>query len=240
MESLKQKLADTQKALDELQAEYQEFAYVVSHDFSAPFRQIEGFAKMISQRNEDGFDEKTKKQFEFITQGTEKCQRLIESLLEYSRLNTLSELFEDIDCNEIMSDVTSRLARKIKESNAKINYSNLPQIMGDYRQISTLFYHLIDNSIKFQTGDSTPIIHIDAKDKDTNWQFEIKDNGIGIDAKHFNKVFVILRRAVREIDYAGEGMGLALARKIIQSHNGKIWISEDTEDGTSICFTIAK
>jgi len=242
MNDVEKQLARTQKELEELKAEYEEFAYVVSHDLSGPFRTIEAFANIIAKKHADSFDDKTKQHCSLIAKDSTKGKAILEVLFEFSRLNTKvkAEPFSEVDCNELVEEAKISLADLIAASMAKITSSSLPTVTGDRRQLALLFHNLLKNALVFQESGNQTEIYIKAGQKGEYWQFAIKDNGIGIQSNLTEKIFKVLRRAVGEDEYPGAGMGLATAKKIIQRHHGDIWVETEKGVGSIFFFTIDK
>lgn len=237
---LAKQLAETQQELSALKAEYEEFAYIVSHDLSAPLRQIEGFIELVVANNSDNFDDKTKRHIELVLGGSAQAKRLLEALVGYSRINTTTEPYVLLDANKIVTDAKDFLSAMIAETNAVIHCENLPNIIGRELQMTQVFSHLLHNALLYQLPNNHPDITIDVMEMDDTWQFCIKDNGIGVSIKRTEKIFKVLRRAVSEKKYAGMGMGLAIAKKILQNHQGNIWLESEEGIGSSFYFTIAK
>ena len=237
---LAKQLAEIQKELSALKAEYEEFVYIVSHDFSAPLRQIEGFIELVVANNSESFDDKTRRHLELVLGGSAQAKRLLEALVSYSRINTVIEPYVLLDANKLVSETQHSFSAMIAEVNAVIHCENLPNIIGRERQMKQVFSHLIHNALLYQSPNNHPNITIDAIEMDNTWQFCIKDNGIGISIKRTEKIFKVLRRAVSEKKYAGMGMGLAIAKKILQNHQGNIWLESEEGVGSSFYFTVAK
>lgn len=235
--SIEEQLAQTQKELNDLKVEYQEFAYAVSHDLGAPFRQIDGFAKIIAKNNNSQFDQKTNQQFNLITKGAHRGMSIVDVLLDFSRLNTRAEPFEDVDCNNIVSEVLASFSNTIDKTNAQIDCDNLPTVQGDKKQLKMLFHHLIDNALIYQVQQNEPHIIITSKDVDKGWEFTVEDNGLGIHPHSQEKIFKVLHRDVTNTEQTGNGMGLALAKKIVLRHNGSIH-AEPSSQGARFQFTI--
>lgn len=238
--SLGKQLEETQQKLEAVEAEYQEFAYIVSHDLSGPLRAIEGFASIIAKNHADNFDDKTNRHLDRIVSGTESGKTIVAALLGLSRLNTKVEPFAEVDSNEVVREVEAELSDLIEATTAQVNVSNLPAFPMDKKQITQVFYHVLQNALTYQTEGNQPDIHITVEEKDNNWLFSVADNGIGIKPKQVEKTFKPLRRAVRDRDYPGIGMGLAIAKKILQRHNGDIWVESEEGTGSTFYFTIAK
>lgn len=239
-DQLKSQLAATHKELEKIKAEYAEFVYIISHDLQAPLRQIEGFVDLLSLRHDDDLDDKSKRHLALIVDGSNKAKKLLNALVEYSRLNTLRSPFISINCNELMEEVSLELSSLIELNNVTITYPKLPNIVGDKDQIFQLFYHLIHNAITYQNTENPPQINIDFKDKISCWEFSIQDNGIGIKDKLTEKIFKVLRRAVSDKHYPGMGMGLALSKKILELHGGDIRVESKIESGSTFYFTLPK
>lgn len=237
-EYLAAELAKTRNALSDLEREYAEYCYVVSHDFNAPFRHIDGFSKLIMDRHGASFDEKTRQHFNYIQKAAEQCQAMITSLLAFSRLNTLAALFEPVDCQQLLKGVCERVAMKHPYQEPEIIYKDLPSIEGDKRQLEQLFTQLLENAVAFQPPGQQPKISIEATQQKDAWQFIVRDNGIGIEPKMQDKIFMPLRRAVDADSYKGQGMGLALAQKIVKRHGGTIWVESTPGEGSSFFFTL--
>lgn len=237
---LANELEKVNQELTALKAEYEEFVYITSHDLSAPLRQIEGFAEMIISKHGDSFDEKTKRHFALIHNGTTQATQILTAIKAYSRLNTRAQPFTLINCSEIMAQVLENLSPLITETAASITCSELPSIIGDSEQIKLLFECLIENALIYQLKDNKPVIFISAKDDDDFWQFCISDNGIGVPDNLTEKIFKVLRRGVSNKKYPGLGMGLAIAKKILQKHQGDISLNVDNNIGSTFTFKIAK
>lgn len=239
-EKLAKQLTKTQQELSELKAEYDEFTYIISHDLSAPLRQIGGFIELVVANNSESFDDKTKRHIELALGGTAQAKRMLDALVNYSRVTTTTEPYALLDINKLVIEAQDELSTMIAETNAVINCENLPKIKGREAQIKQLFFHLIQNALLYQSPQNSPEITIKVIEVNENWQFCIKDNGIGVADKLQEKIFKVLRRAVSDKKYAGIGMGLALAKKILQSHEGSIWLESEEGVGSSFYFTIAK
>lgn len=237
---LEQQLIKTQQELSALKAEYEEFAYIVSHDLSAPLRQIEGFAEIIATKHADTFDDKTKRHLALIQNGSIQAKNILDALLEYSRLNSTTTPFILFDCNQVLDEVKQKLTSSFSDIDMIIKNDKLPSIKGNKVQFSLLLEHLIHNALHYQLLDNKPNIVISAVEVDGFWQFCVTDNGIGFSDNLMEKIFKVLRRGVSDKKYSGIGMGLAVARKIVQKHGGCIWAATTKEEGSSFFFTIKK
>ncbi len=235
---LEQRLERVQNELDALRDEFHNYAYSVSHDLAAPFRHIDGFANIILAKHEDNFDDRTKNQFDKIIKGAELGAQIIEAQLEYSRLCTETMRVSRVDCNVLVSDTIAQLSDVIQNTKAEVTSSALPTIDGDASQLSKLFYQVIHNALHHQKSGSRPLVTIDVGKVGNGWEFCIKDNGIGITATQLERVFLVFRRAAGKNDYPGSGMGLAIAKCVVQHHGGKIWIQSTIDSGSSVLFTL--
>lgn len=237
---LERELTAVKQELAALKAEYQEFVYITSHDLSAPLRQVEGFAEIIVSKHGDSFDDKTKRHFALISDGVTQAKSILDALTNYSRLNTRAQPFVLSDSNEIVGQALSSLSSLIADTEAEIICADLPTIMSDKEQIKLLFECVIENALTYQLPDNKPIITLSAKEDNDFWYFCISDNGIGVPENLTEKIFKILRRGVSNKKYPGLGMGLAIAKKILQRHNGDISVALNNEKGANFTFTIAK
>lgn len=235
----KQIINEMGRITEELQrsnAELEQFAYVASHDLQEPLRMVTSYLQLLEKRYADQLD---KDAFEFISyavDGSKRMRNLIHSLLEYSRINRIKP-FEWIDLKELMSDVLINLNTSIEENNAVIKVNELPDIYGDYVLVNQLFQNLISNALKFRS-DETPEIIISGQKLKDEFLFSIKDNGIGFQKQYSEKVFVIFQRLHSKEKYPGTGMGLAICKKIVERHGGKIWVESDPGKGSIFYFTI--
>jgi light-regulated signal transduction histidine kinase (bacteriophytochrome) len=239
-QSIEAELKNTQQKLKNLEAEYQQYAYIVAHDLSGAFRSISGLSKIIANNNADKLDEESQKHFSLIDDSVRKMQEIMQALLTFSRVNTQSEKFKSVDCQEVLEIAKASLADTIHSSNATIKVNELPTLNADRKQLKQVFYHLLQNAILYRQEDKAPEITISAEEDKQNWIFTIEDNGIGIQEKLLDKVMMPLQRGVKQSDYPGVGMGLTIAKKIIERHGGEIKFNSKVGLGTVINFFIAK
>jgi PAS domain S-box-containing protein len=218
-------------------AELKDFAYIASHDLKKPLQSIESFAKLLSRRYKDKLDSKADEFISYIVAGVQRLQMLIKDLLEYSQIETKAKNIKPTDCSLIVKEAMNNLKTAIDESNALVIYNKLPTIMSDPQQLISLFQNLIDNAIKFRSNKS-PRVQISAERKENEWLFSIRDNGIGIDPKNFEKLFVMFQRLHGSADYPGTGIGLSICKKIVERHGGRIWLESETAKGSTFYFTI--
>jgi light-regulated signal transduction histidine kinase (bacteriophytochrome) len=237
---LESELEKVNQELALLKAEYEEFVYIVSHDLSAPLRQIQSFSEIIVNKHGNSFDDKTKRHFELINNGSTQITKMIEAIRSYSRLNTRAKPFELLDCNKSVAKALENLSALITETNASITCDVLPEIIADEAQITLLFQQLLKNSLTYQSTGNKPVISISFIQDNDYWKLCITDNGIGIPENLTKKIFKVLRRGVSNKKYPGLGMGLALATKILQKHQGDINVAINNDEGATFTFTIAK
>lgn len=228
------------KIADELKRsnhELEQFAYVASHDLQQPLRMVASYTQLLEKRYKDQIDEKANKYIHYAVDGASRMQTLINDLLSYSRITTKGEEFKNCDSLQVVKNSLANLQVLVNETNAKITFGELPEIKGDSSQLERLFQNLIENSIKF-TVDKIPEIHISATRKDKKWLFSVKDNGIGIEEKFNEKIFIIFQRLHGREEYPGTGIGLAICKRIVNRHGGDIWFESEKEKGTTFLFTL--
>ncbi len=234
--------AQIHQITDELKRSNQEleqFAYIASHDLQEPLRAITSYTQMLSQRYQSQLDPKADKWINHIVDGATRMQNLINDLLSYSRVGTKGKEFLPTDINDIIKQTLINLQITISEKNAVITVDNLPTIIADGGQLIQLFQNLIGNGIKFCRED-TPRLHISVIENDDEWQFGVKDNGIGISPEYFDRIFLIFQRLHSRREYSGTGIGLAICKRIVERHGGRIWVESQPETGTTFYFTIPK
>jgi PAS domain S-box-containing protein len=232
---LKQKSEELMHANKELE----QFVYVASHDLQEPLRTISNFAGLFEQDYSDKLDEDTNQYLSFIVKAAARMQNLIKDLLDFSRIGR-KITFVNVDCNKILLEIIAEMGSSITESSAKINYSNLPILKGNETELKQLFQNLISNAIKFRKKDVSPVIDISSQEKETEYLFAIKDNGIGFEEEYKDKIFIIFQRLHNAEEYPGTGIGLATCKKIVTQHNGRIWVESKLGEGSTFYFTISK
>lgn len=222
-------------------AELQEFAYVASHDLQEPLRAISGYVKLLQTEYVSELDETAHEYIDWAIDGTRRMRSLVEDLLAYSRVGTQEQTLAEVDCQQVVREVISNLQTSIVESDAEIIDRDLPCLMADRTQLVQLFQNLLANAVKFRRQDTAPKIIIQAKlTTDNYWLFSVEDNGIGISPKYFDRIFKIFKRLHTNREFTGTGVGLALCRKIVQRHGGKIWLESQLGQGSTFFFTMAR
>ncbi|MGJ6961182.1 sensor histidine kinase [Streptosporangium sp. G11] len=224
------KLEDQAAELRRSNGELEQFAYVASHDLQEPLRKVASFTQMLEQRYGDQLDERAKQYIAFSVDGAKRMQMLINDLLDFSRVGRMGGERTRIDANVPLRAALNNLGATIEDTGATVTHDELPEVHGNRAQLTQLFQNLIGNAIKFHSQDP-PVIHIGVRRDGDMWEFSCTDNGIGIDSKYTDRIFLIFQRLHGRDVYAGTGIGLALCKKIVEYHGGRIWV--DTEDGES-------
>jgi PAS domain S-box-containing protein len=227
------------QALKRKNIELEQFAYVASHDLQEPLRTVSGFVELLKRHYKEETDENVIKYINYITDASDRMRRLVQDLLDYSRLGR-ERILEPIDCNNLVQQVLSDLTMAIQESKAVINIDPLPVISGYTTEMKQLFQNLLSNSLKFRKPGEPPVINISVMPVEDHWQFSVNDNGIGIDEIYWERIFVIFQRLHTKNEYEGTGIGLAHCKKITELHNGKIWVDSMPGKGSTFYFTIKK
>ena len=237
----RKKAEDTiQQTLEELRRsnkELDQFAYVASHDLQEPLRIVSGFIQLLQQRYQGKLDIQADEFINFAVKGVYQMQALINDLLTYSRIETRGKQFETVDCAKLLDRVLDDMEPMIRRNGAVITVGHLPEIKADAVQVTQLFRNLIGNAIKFRS-DKPPEIFISAELKDNKWVFSVKDNGIGIESQYLDRIFVLFQRLHGRDKYEGTGIGLTICKKIVERHNGKIWVESQPGQGSTFYFTI--
>jgi signal transduction histidine kinase/ligand-binding sensor domain-containing protein len=228
---------DANEQLEKKNKELEQFAYIASHDLREPLRTTSAFIELFQKQYKGKLDERADIYLSHITQGSNRMRKLIDDLLDYSRISGQREM-ERVDCNEIVQEVLSDLDTFISESGAKIEVPGLPVIMGHPTGIKQLFQNLVTNGVKFRKKDTIPAIKITAGKCAHEWKFSFADNGIGIEQKHTERIFAIFERLHTRKEYEGTGIGLAHCKKIVELHRGKIWVESTPGKGSTFYFTI--
>jgi len=235
--NLERKVQQRTMELEIKNKELEQFAYVASHDLQEPLRTVSSFVELLKKRFEGNLDAETDKYLTYIVQGSDRMKVLIKDLLDYSRIGRKTKL-ETVDCNIVLQQVLLDLDKAIKEQQATITTEVLPVIKGYPTELKLLFQNLISNSIKFRRKDVSPEIKITVVKKTGYWQFAVQDNGIGIEEKFRDRIFIIFQRLHTRSEYEGSGIGLAHVKKIVELHGGKIWIESEPGKGSTFYFTI--
>ncbi len=215
----------------------EQFAYVASHDLQEPLRKVSGFCELLRTRYRGQLDERADQYIDFAVDGARRMSRLISDLLAFSRVGRSQPTRQELDCQALLDQALRNLATQISETGAEVTHDALPTVRGEATLLITVFQNLIGNAIKFR-GEQPPRVHVGVTRREEQWEFRVSDNGIGIDPAYAEKVFVIFQRLHAKEEYPGTGIGLALCRKIIEYHDGAIWLDPDQAVGTAFCFTL--
>ncbi|MFZ1841614.1 MAG: ATP-binding protein [Nitrospira sp.] len=233
----RQKLEESVAELGRSNADLQQFAYVASHDLQEPLRMVSSYTQLIARRYKGKLDADADEFIAFAVDGANRMQRLILDLLAYSRVNTAGRQFEPTAMETVLKAALNNLTNAVKESQAVITHDPLPAVMGDDKQLAQLFQNLLSNAVKFG-GAQPPRIHISAKQTDGEWLFSVRDHGIGLDPQYADRIFVIFQRLHTRAEYPGTGIGLAICKKIVERHGGRIWVESELGKGATFYFTL--
>jgi light-regulated signal transduction histidine kinase (bacteriophytochrome) len=199
---------------------------------------VSSYVQLLERRYKDKLDDDAKDFIAFAVDGANRMQRLISDLLAYSRIETRGKPFERTDSSSALCDALANLALTIEETNATVTHDPLPTVMADRVQLMQTFQNLISNAIKFRRNGVAPQVHVSAEEKSGQWLFSVRDNGIGIDPKQYDRAFVIFQRLHTRKEYPGTGIGLAVCKRIIERHGGRIWVESGTDKGSTFFFTL--
>ncbi len=235
--SAHRRLEESAEELRRSNAELEQFAYVASHDLQEPLRMVTGFVGLLQRRYSNQLDASADEFIGFAVEGAHRMQSLINDLLAYSRVGTRGHEFEPVDLNEVVEEALINLRVAIEESHARVEPENLPTVRADRRQMLQLMQNLIGNAVKFH-GDEPPEVAIGARREPDGWRIFVRDNGIGMDAKYHDQVFVIFGRLHSREAYPGSGIGLAICKKIVERHGGRIWVESAPGKGSTFWLTL--
>ncbi len=233
-------LHDLLKDLERSNEELQQFAYVSSHDLQEPLRTIASFTQLLERRYKGKFDADADEFMEYIVEAAKRMQRMILDLLEYSRVSTNQEEFREVNTTEALDEALFNLRGTIENNNAVIAHNDLPTVIVDKGQLSKVFQNLIANAIKFKKENEQPKIRISAKEdpQKNQYIFSIQDNGIGMDSQYSERIFTLFQRLHTRDEYHGTGIGLSVAKRIIEHHGGCIWVESELGKGSTFYFTL--
>ncbi|GBE95120.1 sensor histidine kinase [Nostoc cycadae] len=230
-------LAQLAQDLERSNAELKKFAYVASHDLQEPLNQVANYVQLLEMRYNEELDEDAKEFINFAVQGVSLMQTLIDDVLAYSKVDTQAIAFQLTEVETALERALGNLRQRIAETSTIITHDPLPTVMAGSTQLMQLFQNLIANAIKFRS-DEPPQIHVGAERLEDEWLFWVRDNGIGIDPRFSDRIFVIFQRLHTRDEYAGTGMGLAICKKIAECHRGRIWVESQLGEGATFYFTI--
>ena len=229
--------AEAEAALQRSNTEFEQLAYVASHDMQEPLRKIASYLQLLSQRYQGQLDADADEFIGYAVDGAKRMQALINDLLAFSRVGTKAKPFAPADCGLIVKTALADLQFSIEDAGARVDVGDLPMVMGDATQLSQLFRNLISNAIKFRR-DEPPVVRVTSERSEAFWRFTVSDNGIGIAAEYFERIFVIFQRLHGRSQYAGTGIGLAICKKIVERHGGQIEVRSVEGEGSEFAFTL--
>ncbi|MCT2280205.1 CHASE3 domain-containing protein [Micromonospora chalcea] len=230
-----------QKQAEELtrsNRDLEQFAYVASHDLQEPLRKVASFCQLLQRRYAGQLDERADQYIAFAVDGAQRMQRLINDLLAFSRIGRLTTGFTEVDLNKVMGDVAGQTEAAVQYADAELTWGEMPTIRGEEPLLTNLLVNLVSNSVKFRRPDVPPKVHVSARLVDGEWEISCRDNGIGIEPEFADKIFVIFQRLHSKDAYPGTGIGLAIVKKIVEYHGGRVWVDTDAGEGTTIRFTL--
>lgn len=223
--------------LERSNQELEHFAYVASHDLQEPLRMVASYTQLLAKRYQGKLDERADKYVHYIVDGAKRMQVLVSDLLQLSRVGTQGKELRPVACSDILAGVLTGMKVVLEEKNAEVSYGKLPRVMADPSQLSLVLQNLISNAVKFCT-EGTPRVQISAQVSGPDWILAVRDNGIGIAEKNVASVFEVFKRLHGRDEYPGTGMGLAIAKKIVERHGGRIWVESVPGQGSTFYFSL--
>ena len=221
-------------------ADLERFFYVATHDLQEPLRLVNSFTQLLKKKYAQQLDEKANEYINYAVEGATRMKKLLLDLLEYSKFNSNKEEFTTTNVSDVLKDVARSFSKELKNTGATLIIPELPQITANTSLILQLFENLIGNALKYRS-DRKPVIQIAYKEEENNYLFSVSDNGIGIDQKYSDKIFVLFRRLHNDNEtYEGTGVGLAICKKIVELHDGTIWVVSEQGEGSTFYFTITR
>ena len=237
-EEVEYRLKQMIKELKMSNQELERFAYVSSHDLKEPLRMIISFLQLLKSRYYNSLDQDANDFIDFAVEGAQRMDMMINDLLQFSRVGNDRE-FKYLDCEIVVKNTISNLNQLIEDNDAEVVHGALPKIHANEELMNQLFQNLIDNAIKYRR-DVNPCININSYENDDDHLFSVSDNGIGIEKQHLDRIFTVFQRLHSRDEYEGTGIGLAISKKIVEQHNGKMWAESEPGVGTTFYFTIPK
>ena len=225
-----------ERKLEESNERLEQFAYAASHDLQEPLRMISSYLQLLERRYTDDLDDDGREFIEFAVDGADRMREMIEGLLEYSRVDTRGDPFEPVDLDDVLAAVRRDLQVKIEESDADITAEALPRVEGDASQLRQVFQNLLDNAIEY--SDDPPRVHVGAERDGDQWLISVSDAGFGIDPDDADRVFEVFQRLHTQEEHSGTGIGLALVERIVERHDGEIWVESEPGEGATFTFTL--
>ena len=234
---LEQRVAERTAELQRSNEELQQFAYIVSHDLTEPLRTVASYVQLLAKRSQGTLDADMQEFIGFAVDGAQRMQQLIQDLLAYTRATGAEQKLTAVDCEAVLAHVLGDLQMAITDSKAEVTHDPLPTIPGDAKQVGLVLQNLIGNALKFRST-TPPHIHVSARPEGAMWLLSVRDNGIGIDPQYAEQIFQVFRRLHTRSEYSGTGIGLAICKKIIERHGGRIWVESTVGNGATFFFTL--
>jgi signal transduction histidine kinase len=234
---LREEHRQAQEELARSNRDLEQFAYVASHDLQEPLRMVATYTQLLAERYRGKLDDNADKYIHYAVDGALRMQILVRDLLAFSRVGRQGTELVFTDCNVVVETALKNLQTAILESDTQVEYGHLPAVMADASQLQQVFQNLIGNAIKFRSAEA-PVIRITAENKSREWIFSVADNGIGIAPEHAELIFVIFKRLHTHAEYPGSGIGLAICKKIVEHHGGRIWVESQPGQGSNFRFTL--
>jgi signal transduction histidine kinase len=236
---LEERVRDRTAELLRANEELRQFGYGASHDLREPLRTIASYTQLLFRRYQEKFDDEGREFMSYIVDSVHRMDLLLNDLLAYSQqLNLREQTMSPVDSEAVLQGVTLSLDTAIRETGARITYDALPEVMSDFVQLGQVFQNLVGNSIKYR-GTEAPQVHISAEDAEDHWIFSVRDNGLGIEPRYHEQIFGIFKR-LHGREYPGTGIGLALCKRIVERHGGRIWVESEAGQGSTFKFTLPK
>ena len=240
--SRKKAESELRAAHDELtrsNAELEQFAYVASHDLQEPLRMVSSYTQLLGKRYGERLEGDAKEFMAFVIEGAGRMRQLIDDLLAYSRVGTRGKGFRQVKLESVIERASVNLRAALEESGAELTHDPLPVVQADESQLVQLFQNLIGNAVKFH-GAAVPKIHVSAVEKEQEWEVAVTDNGIGVEPQYFERIFMVFQRLHDRGQYPGTGIGLAICKKVVERHGGRLWVESEPGKGSSFHFTLPK
>lgn len=236
-EEVEKQLRETMTELERSNRDLEQFAYVASHDLQQPLRLVTSYVELLARRYKGKLDTDADEFISFALDSANRMQRLIRDLLAYARVEMVGKPLVETSCNEALNTALMNLRPLVEETSAEVTHDPLPTVTGDELQLVQLFQNLVGNAVKFH-GPLPPKVHVSAERRNGEWLLSVRDNGIGMDPKHAERIFLVFQRLHTPGEYQGTGIGLAICKKIVEHHGGSIWVESELGEGSTFYFTI--